>query len=87
MERGDDCSPYLYLHANQGISNSNFSPFYIGILSLKDMSMGNIIGLDYQISENVVTSFSYVFLLGDNNSKLGGLKSAAGFYFSLEWSF
>jgi hypothetical protein len=87
LEKGDDCSPYLYLYANQEISNSDFSPFYIGILSLKDMSMGNIIGLDYQISENVVTSFSYVFLLGDNNSKLGVLKSAAGFYFSLEWSF
>jgi hypothetical protein len=51
------------------------------------MSMGNIIGLDYQISENILASFSYVSLLGDSNSKLGILKSAAGFYFSLEWLF
>jgi len=87
LEKGDDCSPYLYLHANQEISNSDFSPFYIGVLSLKDMSMGKVIGLDYQISENILASFSYVSLLGDSNSKLGVLKSAAGFYFSLEWLF
>ncbi len=87
FERGDDCSPYLYLNANQEIENSDFTPFYVGILSLSDMSMGNIIGIDYQISESLSTSLSYLSLLGDSESKLGILEHSQGFYFSLEWLF
>jgi len=87
FERGNDCSPFLYLNANQEIENCDFTPFYVGILSLSDLSMGNAIGLDYQISENVTASLSYVFLLGDSESKLGVLESSRGIYFSLEWLF
>ncbi len=87
FERGKDCSPFLYLNANQEIENSDFTPFYVGILSLSDMSMGNAIGLDYQINENVSASFSYVFLLGNSDSKLGILERSRGFCLSLEWLF
>ena len=87
FERGNDSSLFLYLNARQEIENSDFAPFYVGILSLSDMSMGNAIGLDYQISKNVSASFSYVFLLGDSESKLGILGRSRGPYFSLEWLF
>ena len=49
--------------------------------------MGNVMGIDYQVSKNVQASLSYVFVLGDTNSKLGLLKPSQGFYFSLEWLF
>ncbi|HNR64922.1 MAG TPA: hypothetical protein PKJ95_01365 [Atribacterota bacterium] len=87
FERGTQCSPYLYLNAKKEITNSDFSPSYTAILSLKDMSMGNAIGIDYQISKNVLATLSYVFISGDVNSKLGILKPSQGFYFSLEWLF
>ena len=87
FERGKQCSPYLYLNASKEFTNSDFSPFYVGILSLKDRSMGNVVGIDYQVSKNVQASLSYVFVLGDTNSKLGLLKPSQGFYFSLEWLF
>jgi hypothetical protein len=87
FERGNNCSPYLYLNAQQEIENCDFTPFYIGILSLSDMSMGNVIGLDFQITEDVTASFSYVFLLGDTKSKLGILERSKGLYFTLEWLF
>jgi len=87
FEKGKNCSPFLYLNAKQELENCDFTPSYVGILSLNDMSMGNAIGLDYQISENVAASLSYVFLLGDSESKLGILESSRGIYFSLEWLF
>ena len=87
FERGTQCSPYLYINAKKEITNSDFSPSYTAILSLKDMSMGNAIGIDYQISKNVLASLSYIFISGDANSKLGILKPSQGFYFSLEWLF
>ncbi len=87
FENQGQCSPYLYLHADKKLTNSNFTPQYTCVLSLKDMSMGNVLGLDYQISENVLASFSYVFVLGDTDSRLGILKPSEGFYFSLEWLF
>jgi hypothetical protein len=87
FERGVQCSPYLYLNARKEITNSDFSPSYTAILSLEDLSMGNAIGLDYQISDNVLISLSYVFISGDANSKLGLLKPSEGFYISLEWLF
>jgi hypothetical protein len=87
FERCDDCSPYLYLNANQESGKSDLKPFYIGILSLEDMSMGNIVGIDYQISESVSASLSYLFLSGSSESNLGILKNSEGFYFSIEWLF
>ena len=87
FERENQCSSYLYLNADKEIANSDFSPYYIGVLSLKDMSMGNVIGIDYQISKNILASFSYLVVLGDTNTKLGLLKPSEGFYFSLEWLF
>ena len=87
FERGNSSSSYIYLNASQEIDDCHFTPSYTGILSLKDMSMGNVIGLDYQISENVSASFSYVFLLGDSDSKLGILNRSTGLYLTLEWLF
>lgn len=87
MEIANQCSPYLYLNVDKEIENSDFSPYYIGVLSLKDLSMANVIGIDYQLSKNVFTSFSYIFVLGDTGSQLGILKPSEGFYFSLEWLF
>ena len=51
------------------------------------MSMSNIIGIDYQISESVSATLSALFLLGDSESKLGVLERSQGIYFSLEWLF
>ena len=87
FERGKECSPYLYLNANKELEKSDLEPFYIAILSLQDMSMGNVVGFDYKISDSVSTSFSYLFALGDDESKLGILKDSQGFYFSIEWLF
>jgi hypothetical protein len=90
FEKGDDCSPYAYLNANKNLEKSELEPFYIGILSLEDMSMGNIVGIDYQISESVSTSLSYLFLSqssGSSESNLSILKNSEGFYFSIEWLF
>lgn len=87
FESGDDCTPYLYLNANQELKKSDLEPFYIGILSLEDMSMGNIVGIDYQISESVSASLSYLFPSGSSKSNLEILKNSEGFYFSIEWLF
>ncbi len=87
MEIENQCSPYLYLNADKEIENSDFSPYYIGVLSLKDLSMGNVLGLDYQVSKNVSASLSYIFILGDADSRLGILKPSEGIYFSLKWLF
>lgn len=90
FERGDDCSPYLYLNANKELEKSDLEPFYVGILSLDDMSMGNIVGIDYQISESVSTSLSYLFLMVNSKSSgsnLGILENSEGFYFSIKWLF
>lgn len=87
FERSDDCSPYLYLNTNQELGKNDLKPFYSGILSLEDMSMGNILGIDYQISESVSTSLYYLFLSGNSETNLGILKNSEGFYFSIEWLF
>ncbi len=87
FERGNDCSSYLYLNAKQDIDHCDLTPIYTGILSLKDMSMGNVIGFDYQIRDNLTASVHYIFLLGDRESRLGILESSQGLYFSLEWLF
>jgi hypothetical protein len=85
FERGRDCSPYIYLNTNKTLNSFDFEPFYIGILSLYDISMGNIIGVDYQISDRVSTSLSYLFLSGNSDSKLGIMKNSQGLYFSIKW--
>ncbi|NLL61547.1 MAG: hypothetical protein GX240_02010 [Candidatus Atribacteria bacterium] len=87
FENGDQCSSYLYLHADKQITNTDFTPQYTFVLSLEDMSMANVIGLDYQVSENILASLSYVFVLGGTDSKLGILKLSEGIFFSLEWLF
>jgi len=87
FERGNESSPYFYLNANQEIDDSDFQPFYAGVLSLSDLSMGNNIGLDYQLTESVTATISYSFLLGEEQSKLGQFKRSQGIYFTLEWLF
>ena len=87
FERGNESSPYFYLNANQEIDDSDFKPFFAGVLSLSDMSMVNNIGLDYQLTESVTATMSYSFLLGEEQSKLGQFKRSQGIYFTLEWLF
>lgn len=87
FERGDDCSVYAYLNTRKEFDDSDFTPFYAAVLSLHDMSMVNVIGVDYKISDSISTSLSYLFLLGNTNSKLGIMENSQGLYFSIEWLF
>ncbi len=87
FEMAGEESPYFYLNVNKNFVDSDLSPFYVGILSLKDMSMGNVVGIKYQINKDISASFSYLFISGDIDSKLGILKPSQGFNFSLEWLF
>ena len=87
FERDNESSPYFYLSANQEIDDSDFKPFYAGLLNLSDMSMVNNIGLDYQLTESVTASMFCFLLLGEEQSILGQFKRSQGLYFSLEWLF
>jgi len=87
FERGDKCSPYLYLNSNKELEDSDLKPFYVGVLSLKDFSMINVVGFDYQITENVSASFNYSSLLGNKESKLSLFERSEGIYLTLEWLF
>ena len=87
FEKGNDCSPYVYLNTKKEFEDSDFTPFYVTVLSLQDTSMINVIGVDYQLTESVSASINYSFLTGDQQSKLGLFKNSQGLYFSLEWLF
>lgn len=87
FEAAGEETPYAYLNANKDFADSDLSPFYVGILSLKDMSMGNIFGIKYQINDDITASLSYLFVSGGIDSKMGILKPSEGFSFSLEWLF
>ena len=86
-EEGDQCSPYLSLNARQELENNKLTPEYIGIISLKDGSMINSIGVSYDFTDDFFLTFSYVFILGEPTSKLGQIGSAAGLYLKGEWAF
>jgi len=87
FERGNECSPYIYLNTSKEIENYDFKPFYAGVFSLKDASMMNVIGVDYQLTDSVSASINYSFLLGDEQSKLSQFERSQGIYLSLKWLF
>jgi hypothetical protein len=87
FEKGDDCSPYTYLNTKKEFDNSDFTPFYAAVLSLQDISMVNVIGVDYQLTESVSASLNYSFFLGDEHSKLSQFEQSQGIYLLLEWLF
>ena len=87
FERGNECSPYIYLNTSKEIENYDFKPFYAGVFSLKDASMMNVIGVDYQLTDSVSASINYSFLLEDEQSKLSQFERSQGIYLSLKWLF
>ena len=87
FEEGDQCSPYISLNARKELEDSKLTPNYLGIISLHDGSMINSIGASYDFTDDFSITFSYVSILGDQNSKLGQMGSAEGLYLMGEWSF
>lgn len=86
-EEGDKCSPYLFLNAKQELKDSKFTPNYLGGISLRDKSMINSIGASYNFTDDFSITLSYLFIIGDEGSKFGQMKSVEGLYLVGEWSF
>ncbi len=87
LEEGNECSPYIFLNARQELKDSKFTPNYSGGISLHDGSMVNSIGVSYDFTDDFSVTFSYIFMIGDEGSKFGQMKSAEGLYLVGEWSF
>ena len=86
-EEGDQCSSYISLMAKQPTKDTDLTPIYIGIMSLKDGSMLNSIGIEYKATDDISITLPYVKIFGDNTSAMGKMKSAEGIYLKGEWSF
>ncbi len=86
-EEGEKCSPYISLILKQPIKDTDLTPIYIGIFSLKDGSSLNSLGLEYQFTDDFSVTLSYVKVFGDDVSKLGQMRRAEGIYLKGEWSF
>ncbi len=86
FEEGIECSPYVFLNAKQELKDSKFTPNYMGGISLRDGSMVNSIGVSYDFTDDFSVTFSYIFMIGDEGSKFGQMKSAEGLYLIGEWS-
>jgi hypothetical protein len=87
FEIGDDCSAYAYLNTRKEFDDNDFTPFYAAVLSLEDLSMVNVVGVDYQLTESVSALLNYSFYLGEEQSNLSKFERSEGFYLSLEWLF
>jgi len=87
FEEGNECSPYIFLNARQELKDSKFTPNYMGGISLCDGSMVNSIGASYDFTDDFSVTFSYLFMIGEEGSKFGQMKSAEGLYLIGEWSF
>ena len=87
FEEGNQCSPYISLNARKDLEDSKLTPNCLGIISLQDGSMINSIGASYDFTDDFSVTFSYVSIFGDQDSKLGQMKSAKGLYLIGEWSF
>ncbi len=86
-EEGDKCSPYISLMLKQPIKDTDLTPIYMGIFSLKDGSMLHSIGVQYKFTDDFSVTLSYVKIFGDDSSKLGMMRRAEGIYLKGEWSF
>lgn len=87
FEEGNECSPYIFLNARQELKDSEFTPNYMGGISLRDGSMVNSIGASYNFTDDFSVTLSYLFMIGDEESRFGQMKSAEGLYLIGEWSF
>jgi len=87
FEEGTECSPYIFLNARQELKDSKLTPNYMGGISLRDKSMVNSIGVNYNFSDDFSINLSYLFMIGEEGSKFGQMKSAEGVYLMGEWSF
>ncbi len=87
FEEGNKCSPYIFLNARQELKDSKFTPNYMGGISLRDGSMINSIGASYSFTDDFSVTLSYLFMIGDEESRFGQMKSAEGLYLIGEWSF
>lgn len=87
FEEGTECSPYVFVNARQELKDSKLTPNYMGGISLHDKSMVNSIGASYNFTDDFSLMLSYLFMIGDGESKFGQMKSAEGLYLTGEWSF
>ncbi len=87
FEEGTECSPYIFLNARQELKDSKFTPNYMAGISLHDKSMVNSIGASYNFTDDFSINLSYLFMIGEEDSKFGQMKSAEGLYLIGEWSF
>ncbi|MBE9593246.1 MAG: hypothetical protein IMF19_07170, partial [Proteobacteria bacterium] len=87
FEEGTECSPYIFLNARQELKDSKLTPNYMGGISLRDKSMVNSIGVNYNFTDDFSINLSYLFMIGEEGSKFGQMKSAEGVYLMGEWSF
>lgn len=81
------CSPYIFLNVSKELEDSKFKPSYLAGISLRDWSMLNNIGVSYNINEDLSVILSYFFIVGDESSKFGQMKSAEGIFLIGEWTF
>ncbi|HER25017.1 MAG TPA: hypothetical protein ENO17_08225 [Candidatus Atribacteria bacterium] len=87
LEEGKQCSPYILLNAEKDLKDSKLTPNYVGVINLQDGSMINSLGASYDFTDDFSMTLSYVKIFGDQDSKLGQVKSAEGLYVSAEWCF
>jgi len=86
-EEGTACSPYIFLNVSKELEDSKFKPSYLAGISLRDWSMLNNIGFSYNINDDLSVILSYLFIVGDEASKFGQMKSAEGIFLIGEWTF
>ncbi len=59
----------------------------MGGISLRDGSMVNSISASYNFTDDFSVTLSCLFMIGDEESRFGQMKSAEGLYLIGEWSF
>jgi len=86
-EEGTACSPYIFLNVNKELEDSKFKPSYLAGISLRDWSVLNNVGVSYNVNDDLLLTLSYLFIVGDETSKFGQMKSTEGIFLTGEWSF
>lgn len=86
-EEGTACSPYIFLNVSKELEDSKFKPSYLAGISLRDWSILNNIGVSYNVNDDLSLTLSYLFVVGDETSKFGQMKSAEGIFLTGEWTF
>jgi len=86
-EEGAACSPYIFLNVNKELEDSKFKPSYMAGISLRDWSMLNNVGVSYNVNDDLSLTLSCLFIVGDETSKFGQMKSTEGIFLTGEWTF